>query len=158
IFDAVDEGAVVLFCRGFGDESTTITRGQHKTLQGLVASLKSHRSIDRVTKATDCPPLLDHVMLRDVMNVGIGAVTGDSDYFLLSESQRLRHRLPKSALCPVVSRARHLQCSTITRDNWADYRDSNERVWLFRPGESDLDNAHVRAYMELVPDQGGCQR
>ncbi len=158
IFDAVDEGAVVLLCRGFGDESTTITRGQHENLQGLVASLKSRRKSHHVTKATDSPSLLDHVMLRDVMNVGIGAVTGDSDYFLLSESQRLRHRLPKSVLRSVVSRARHLQCPTITRDIWADYLDSDERVWLFRPSDSDLDNPQVRAYLELEPEQGGCRR
>lgn len=158
IFDAVDEGAVVLFCSGFGDKSTTVIRGQHENLQGLVASLKSRSKIDRVTKTTDCPPLPDHVMLRDVMNVGIGAVTGDSDYFLLSESQRLRHRLPLSVLHPVVSRARHLKCSTITKVVWAGYRDDDERVWLFRPCDSDLDNPQVRAYMELGPEQGGCQR
>lgn len=158
IFDAVDEGAVVLFCRGFGNSSTTVTRGQHKTLQDLVASLSADRTIDRVTKPTGRSSSSKHVMLRDVMNIGIGAVTGDSDYFLLSESQRLKHGLPKSALRPVVSRARHLQCPTITRDIWAGYRDDNERVWLFRPCDSDLDNPRVRAYMELKPEQGGCRR
>lgn len=158
LFDAVDEGAVVLFCRGFGDKSTTVTRGQHENLQSLVASLKSRRTTSRVTRAIGCHPLPGRVMLRDVMIVGIGAVTGHSDYFLLSESQRLRHRLPKSSLRPVISRARHLQCSTITEDIWAGYRDRNERVWLFRPRSFDLDNPHVRAYLELGPEQGGCKR
>jgi adenine-specific DNA-methyltransferase len=158
IFDAVDEGAVVLLCRGFGEESKAVTRGQHRTLRGLVSSLTSHQTSDCVAKATVCSSLPDHVMLRDVMNVGIGAVTGDSNFFLLRESQRLLHRLPKSVLRPIVSRARHLQCPTITKDVWAGYCGDDERVWLFRPSEADLGIPEVRAYMELQPEQGGCER
>jgi hypothetical protein len=97
-------------------------------------------------------------MLRDVMNIGIGAVTGDSDFFLLSESQRKKLGLPKSALRPVVSRARHLQGPAINGDIWAGYRNNDERVWLFRPCDSELVDPQVRAYMELEPEQGGCRR
>lgn len=158
IFDAVDEGAVVLYCRGFGNASNRVSRLQHKTLQSLVATLNSGCMIPQATKMAKVVAPKRNVVLRDIMKIGIGAVTGDSDYFLLNESQCLEHQLPRSVLRPIVSRARHLHCPAITNDIWDGYRSKNERVWLFRPCDSDLNNPLVRKYLELEPELGGCRR
>lgn len=75
-------------------------------------------------------------------------MTGDARYFLLTETDRIRHNLPVEALCPVLSRARHLVAARITQAHWQRLLNANERVWLCSPGPGTLRRKSVRAYLE----------
>jgi hypothetical protein len=94
----------------------------------------------------------------DVIQIRLGGVTGDASYFVLSEEQRLYHRLPLAAFRPVISRARHLTAGAIATDDWRQLRDDGERVWLFDPRPSQTRIDAVKRYLDLTPERGGCDR
>jgi hypothetical protein len=98
------------------------------------------------------------VRLGEVMKVTIGCVTGDVQYFLLRESRRIQLGLPIRALCPVLTRARHLKTASVTDVYWNKLRDADERVWLFRPESRDADVPSIRRYLRLGVKKGGCNR
>jgi hypothetical protein len=87
-------------------------------------------------------------LFGDLFSVGIGCVTGDVNYFLLTESQRLEHNLPITALRPVVSKARHLTASQVTKPIWERLKRADERIWLFSPDARALRKSAVRAYLK----------
>lgn len=90
------------------------------------------------------------------LSIGIGAVTGDSSYFLLSESARLQHELPTASLRPALSRARHLTSPSIDAKIWADFRKRDDRVWLFSPPQSLLSHPAVSRYLRWG-ERSGCK-
>jgi adenine-specific DNA-methyltransferase len=92
------------------------------------------------------------------MQIRLGGVTGDASYFVLSDEQRVQHDLPCSVCRPIISRARHLTSGAITTDYWRQLRDDGERVWLFDPRPSQTNIEAVRRYLDLSPQQGGCDR
>ncbi len=96
--------------------------------------------------------------LGDVIQIRLGGVTGDANYFVLSEEQRLHHRLPSAACRPIISRARHLTAAAITTEYWCQLRDDGERVWLFDPRPSHTSIEAVKNYLDLSPEEGGCDR
>src|SRR5260221_3344917 len=98
------------------------------------------------------------VRLGDIAEIRIGAVTGDNPYFLLTEEDRMAHNLPTTALQPVVSRVSHICTEAITGSLWKKLRDSNERIWLFRPPDSLLTTRSVARYLRLSAEEGGCNR
>lgn len=98
------------------------------------------------------------LLLRDVMEIRIGAVTGDAKFFVLSEEKRQALRIPVSALTPIVSRARHLTAGRLGSRAWSRLRAEGEGVWLFRPSLRLADNAAIRSYLDLQVEKGGCNR
>jgi len=96
--------------------------------------------------------------LGNLVEIRIGAVTGDSDYFLMTQRERRQRNIPATACVPVLTRSSHLRSSTITRSKWANLRDSEERIWLFRPNGRDLKRESVQRYLALPDDKGGCQK
>ncbi len=70
----------------------------------------------------------------------------------------MAHNLPTTALQPVVSRASHICTEAITGSLWKKLRDSNERIWLFRPPDSLLTTRSVARYLRLSAEEGGCNR
>lgn len=96
--------------------------------------------------------------LRDEIEIRLGGVTGDSRYFVLSESARKAHSLPISSLVPVVTRSRHVCGSKISRNEWGRLRNSDERIWLFRPTAAIRNVPSVQRYLDLAPSDGGCNR
>src|SRR5262249_54001499 len=87
------------------------------------------------------------IRFSDLYSVNIGCVTGDAAYFLLTESDRVRHGLPPEALKPVVSKARHLATAYLTLAEWRRLLNEDERVWLFSPSGSILRRKAVREYI-----------
>lgn len=79
--------------------------------------------------------------------VGIGSVTGDADFFLMTEVERLERGLPIHALQPVVSRARHARYPSLSLDRWRSLLVKGERVWMFRPNDFDLDIDSINEYI-----------
>jgi hypothetical protein len=92
------------------------------------------------------------------MSIGLGAVTGDASYFLMTDEERRRHGLPKSAVVPVVSRSKHIRRAAIFSEHWEELLSGGERIWLFRPCSSDLSQPAVQRYLRLSEADGGCRR
>jgi hypothetical protein len=98
------------------------------------------------------------VRLSDVLDIRLGGVTGDADYFVLTESQRKQHELPKTAVRPVVSRSRHIIGPLMRQASFEELRQSDESIWLFRPSKPNLNHPAVKRYLGLNVKEGGCHR
>lgn len=159
LFQDVSEGVVVIIATGKGGESRLFRRHEEDDLQAVV------RQIGRIrqTKARNCPnqnrskkPKV--VKFSDVAHIRIGGVTGDANYFVLSEQQRRQLGLPKQCLTPIISRSKHIRRAAYDLKSWQGDCLSGEKVWLFRPREKDVANNAVNSYLSLLGNNGGCQR
>jgi adenine-specific DNA-methyltransferase len=151
MFPEVRDGCVVLVARGYKQTPTRTVRIDHANSEMLIASLA--RSAHRAMATRHFPPLPSpaepaSVAFCDLYAIGIGCVTGDARYFLLTEADRIGHSLPIEAVRPVLSKARHLVAAQMTRAHWKRLLDANERVWLFSPTPGILKLKAVRAYLE----------
>jgi adenine-specific DNA-methyltransferase len=149
LFPEVREGRVVLLAKGYLQTPEHAGRIDHPTATSLIAALC--RPIAQTARAESYAPTASDASgtrFGDLFSVGIGCVTGDVSYFLLTESERFEHDLPTSALRPVVSKARHLVASQITKVMWDRLRRADERVWLFSPDVHAMRNRAVRAYLK----------
>ena len=72
----------------------------------------------------------------------------DAGYFLLTEAEREANKLPIGSVRPILSKARHLAKARVTKADWKNLLDANERVWLFNPSTRSLRSKAVRAYIE----------
>jgi adenine-specific DNA methylase len=64
----------------------------------------------------------------------LGTVTGANDFFALTDETRQNYDLGDDevvAMCPPGTR--HLKGLSFTKGDWANLKDSGERVWLLRP-------------------------
>lgn len=159
LFDGVQEGSAVLVCRGKGGKAVLYRRHEVAGLDEVIQRLDD---LDAV-KARPCPNgimrcLDGTVPLSEVMDVRLGGVTGDSAYFVISESQRRKHGLPRSAVQPILSRSRHVCSSMIGERDWLRLKADDERVWLFRPTHGSVKNESVRRYLAISAENGGCHR
>lgn len=158
LFSDVREGAVVIACYRRGHQPCTVRRTEVADLVGTVAALEE---IARGTVPPGTTVLQGfkkcgaHVPLGDLVDIRIGAVTGDVHYFLLTEAKRLELGLPRSAVCPVLSRSGHLVNAIVGRREWETLRDNGARVWLFRPSRATLGHPAVKAYLGHG-EAGGC--
>jgi hypothetical protein len=163
LFSEVSDGSVVLVAVGFrglastSEEPGASARQTHPDLSALVAALSISDRVapGAVEKAVEANGG-DGTRLGDVMSVSIGAVTGYSPYFLLSEKDRLGLSLPQAALVPVVSRARHLSLPVLTDSAWRVLLNAGERVWLFRPEPNAEQDPAVLKYLEAGAS-GACR-
>lgn len=160
LFDGVSDGVVVLIAQGKGGTGRQYRRHEVDDLTAVIGRLQSLSKFN----TRNCPASRDSSQqqtrkrLGDVIDIRIGGVTGDSSYFVLSESERHEHRLPESALVPVISRSRHAFKSDISMTTWESLRAADERVWLFRPEDRHLHQVAVGNYLALDKSQGGCDR
>lgn len=148
LFPGVREGSVVLVAQGFGQLPEAAVRYHHPSAAALIKALWNPR-INSEPK----PEPLSHetnpsaTTFADLFTVGIGCVTGDVDYFLLSEEKRLSWGLPTTALVPVLSKARHLATAQVGKHEWDGLKQANERVWLFSPDDRSLRSKAVQSYI-----------
>jgi len=159
IFDSVEEGSIVLLAHGFRVPRTAAFRREYETLDALVRGLgRPSQPTRRTSKPDDLSAKSTGVRLGDVMTIGLGAVTGDASYFLMTDGERRRHALPKSAVVPVLSKSKHIRSASISLERWAELLSAGERVWLFRPLPSVVSQTAVQQYLELTEADGGCRR
>ena len=161
MFDEVEDGSVLLVGRGFGEQPSRDVRVfRHATLTTLSTALSTDCAHTNVGRLRRHDPSLEsgEVRMREIAEVRIGAVTGDAHFFLLTESRRLAHGLPRSAVRPVLSKADHIIKSEVDLEAWHDLLDDGKRVWLFDPSEDALEDPSVRAYIDLDAEKGGCHR
>jgi adenine-specific DNA-methyltransferase len=152
LFPTVQEGCIVLIARGFGENPLTIARRAYDSSDDLIAALLERSSTEAQMPETHASPAVSlraPTQFGDLYSVRIGLVTGDADFFLLTETQRLKHNLPRRAMRPILSKARHLQAAWITRSEWTRLLRNDERCWLFSPSPALLKEPAVQRYIEL---------
>lgn len=150
IFEKVDDGAIVLVCRGFAQKSQRWQRHEHATLPDLVASITNSDSegIDMSISAAPLSKPNGLVRFDSIASVGLGAVTGDASFFLMSEMRRKHLGLPRSAVIPVLSRSRQLTTSIMDEATWEAQKSAGERVWMLCPPKHAASHLKVNAYLK----------
>ncbi len=160
LFKGVQEGSIVLVALGFRRDHKRSHRGEYFEIRDLLRSLNSPastiRAPDRKEKACRREP--NFRRLGELIDIRIGAVCGDANYFLLTECERRAHRLTKTACVPVLSRSAHVRCGLISQSAWERLRDGGERIWLFRPDKRHRHHKGVQRYLRLPTKAGGCDR
>jgi adenine-specific DNA-methyltransferase len=77
----------------------------------------------------------------------LGTVTGANDFFALSETTRERYDLTDDQVTPISPPGtRHLRGTALTKRDWEDLRNADERVWLLYPDPDD-DSPGLRRYV-----------
>lgn len=143
--DGVSDASVVLLAVGYAQSREGVSRVVVRDRDEAVACIRESTPSNALTRYSR--PRSRGVQLGDVLRIRIGTVAGDAKVFLLSETQRLAFLLPEQSLRPVLSRSRLAMLPWITKEVWRRYRDDGERIWLFAPSGSDLDDVNVRAYI-----------
>ena len=148
LFPPVREGRIVLVAKGYRQKPARSLRTEHSSSESLIGALRQiGTEIVRSPKQRPFGKTSEDISFSDLFNINIGCVTGNADYFLLTESQRLAHDLPIAALQPVLSKARHLVKAQIAKADWERLRSADERVWLFSPDASSHQSKAVRKYI-----------
>lgn len=161
LFDSVQDGSIVIIGRGFGGPSESQLRFEYDSPEELIEGLNETSLNFHAARETIPNPYsysADNRQLGDVLDIRLGGVTGDADYFLLTEAERIERRLPVESVRPVLSKARHLIAGQITRSEWQLLRDNGARIWLFDPSQRTIKHPAVQAYLNLKPESGGCHR
>jgi adenine-specific DNA-methyltransferase len=161
IFTGVQDGCIIILADGYGRANDTSLRFEHSTLEALVSTLQNHRGKSaqsvphqRLVRSASTKD----VHVSDILEIHLGGVTGDADFFLLTETERRARELPMVCLRPVLSKARHLVSAEIGKPVWDELRRTNERVWLFYPSSHVLGHPAVQRYLQLDAACGGCRR
>jgi hypothetical protein len=149
LFPEVQEGCVVLIAKSFLSAPQPARDYIYSDSSELVQALHYGAPPERIIVRAPVAARTRTKSFDELFSLRIGCVTGYANFFLLTESERTKHRLPFSAVQPVVSRAKHLVDAHITFATWNRLRSQNERVWLFRPGRAALRSNAVRAYIAL---------
>lgn len=80
--------------------------------------------------------------LRAYFTVDIGVVSGNNDFFLLTQDQLDRSRIPPSEVVPCLSSSRHLLGTRIGKEEFAEVRRAGQKAWLLNlAGKSRLSEA-----------------
>ena len=159
LFDDVQEGTIVVIARGYGGGPCRYRREEVASRSELIHALRLKRPVRRSRCRTRSRSRArTGVTFGELATVRVGGVTGDADYFLLSESQRRSAGLPIAACSPVVTRCRHVKRATIDVAAWQYLRDEDERVWLFNPPDELLDHDSVKHKLALDMSAAGCNR
>lgn len=159
LFEDVAEGAAVLVAKNKGGTSRLYRRHEVDNLAGVVDRLnKLHNLTARTCPRSSRRSGRETVTAREVFDVRIGGVTGDSPYFVLTETQRREIGLPKSAVRPILSRSHHIALSVQTKQGWKILKNEGERVWLFCPSRQATKNDAVRRYLNRPENEGGCRK
>jgi adenine-specific DNA-methyltransferase len=159
LFDSVQDGCYVIQCFGFGERNRITSHHVYENREDLIKGLRPpvRPSAPAIRTFNKSPS----EMVRkagDLFQVRLGAVTGDANYFLLTEERRHELGLPESCLIPVVTGARHLTAPSIRKSVWNQIRDSGDRAYLFSPQGASLSHESVKAYLRLTHKRGGCNR
>src|SRR5581483_8074391 len=109
LFASVQEGCYVVQCFGFGERNRIVSSHTYECSEDLIQGLRPPvRPSPPAIRTCEKPPSQKVSKAGALFNVRLGAVTGDSNFFLLSEVRRKELGLPENCVTPVVTRARHL--------------------------------------------------
>ena len=141
---AAEERAVLVLAAGFGMgpapdiriQRLSLTTGETNAASG---SMKRHT-------------LLPATLLGSLADLKIGVVTGANAAFVLNEAQAKANNLPRSALIPILSRARHVQGLEISTRDARSMAKEGERTLLFLPKSIGSKNSSVGRYIKYIAD------
>jgi adenine-specific DNA-methyltransferase len=145
LFPHVREGCVVLVAKGYRKVPLRSVRINHPNAHSLISALRQGDGKPATCSAPTRDP--SHTPFSDLYTVRIGCVTGNAEYFLLRESDRIRLGLPRDSVSPVLSKARHLTSAYMTAKQWERLLATDERVWLFNPEPRVMRQKAVQAYL-----------
>lgn len=161
IFNPVQDGCIVVLADGYGNVNQTFKRFEYNSGSELIRSLgqsKDSGNFSYMPERKFSPRNYETVALREILRIQLGGVTGDASYFLLTEDERIQKRLPLESVKPVLTKSKHLMESTVSKRIWDKLREADERVWLFSPSSDLVKKRAVKRYLELKPQDGGCNR
>jgi adenine-specific DNA-methyltransferase len=106
----------------------------------------SQRQIDLLRRLRKHPEL---TRLGELVDVDVGVVTGDNDYFALSLAEASSHGVQDHTR-PLVSRSAQLAGISYSKREWRKHLASQQRVLLFAPPDADAKHLpqSVRRYLE----------
>jgi adenine-specific DNA-methyltransferase len=106
----------------------------------------SQRQIDLLRRLRKHPEL---TRLGELVDVDVGVVTGDNDYFALSLAEAASHGVQDHTK-PLVSRSAQLAGISYSKREWRQHLASQQRVLLFAPPDADVKHLpqSVRRYLE----------
>ncbi|WP_396127202.1 Eco57I restriction-modification methylase domain-containing protein [Edaphobacter bradus] len=148
LFPGVQEGCVVLIAQRYRSEGRHSVSKTHLDAPALI------RDLNQPVRQVATEPRKKTTSAREtssfskLFSLRIGCVTGDAQYFLLTESERVELRLPLSSVQPVVSKAKHLQSDRLSRSVWTKLLRANERIWMFSPNKTAMRSKSVQDYIE----------
>jgi adenine-specific DNA-methyltransferase len=90
--------------------------------------------------------------LGDFAEIRIGVVTGDNKFFLLSEHQRRKLRIPLSAVIPLLPRFQFCNGLILNQKEWEQLCAKGNKCWLLLP-EEDEHRKTVLRYLETYPKE-----
>jgi adenine-specific DNA methylase len=116
------------------------------------------------TAASGVKKAIDRARFRTLGDLGradIGVVTGANDFFVLTESDVAEHKIPASALTPVVSKAAHVPGARFTAEEWTALRRAGSPAYLLVVDEARA-TGRVARYLEIgerlgLPDRYKCR-
>jgi adenine-specific DNA-methyltransferase len=159
MFPTVKDGAVVVVARRRGEQPGVLRRVEVPDIDGATSALLdiAEQRAPMGTAVVRGLVLPAHASkfarLDELIDIRIGGVTGDAQYFLLTEQKRIALGLPRASVRPVLSRSMHLSSAIISKAKWQRLRDGGARVWLFRPAGVALKHPAVRRHLQN--GQGG---
>jgi adenine-specific DNA-methyltransferase len=161
LFDNVQDGCIIIVGRGYEEQYRRSRRIECSDKDDLVASMLSACIPEAPGTIGEQARILESgsgSMLRDILEIKLGGVTGHAEFFPLTEERRASLGLPRAAVIPVLSRSRHLTGAVIDRRSWDDLLRRGERVWLLRPTGEVLSLPSVAAYLARPLECDGCNR
>ncbi|MEQ1932780.1 MAG: hypothetical protein ABL962_02715 [Fimbriimonadaceae bacterium] len=152
LFPAVSDGCVVVLGFGFRDRHVSSVRFEHSSLQTLVQQLRSakHTLARRVVNERS----FQGRTIREVAEIGIGAVTGDSSFFLLSQTTRKALKIAEADCVPAVTRSAQVRSAVLSGVTKATLRD-DDRCLIFLPRCEKLRSVGANRYIR-AGERGLC--
>lgn len=152
VFDDVQDGSVVLIASGYRKPVASVQHVQCDSAVELIAALQNFDRATSTSKRSAVAlstraPLLPW---DDIFDMRVGVVTGDNSSFILNENSRQKAQLPRSAVIPVVGRARHIAQAEITASHWEKLKRAGVDVWLFRPSLTAMRSKSVKSYIKSI--------
>jgi hypothetical protein len=136
------ERASLVLAAGFG-------LGPAPEIQGLTLSLSTgETSVAAAPKRWAVTASASR--LGDLAQIEIGVVTGANAWFVLDEAQAVASGLPRTALVPILSRARQVRGLQITKAEATTMAKAGERTLLFRPEVSGPRGGPIRRYLAKI--------
>lgn len=71
--------------------------------------------------------------LGEIASLSIGAVTGRNRIFLLTEEERRQARISVQDVRPIISRARHIEGTYLSRKDLLRLAEAGQKTWLLSP-------------------------
>ena len=94
-----------------------------------------------------CDELPGVARLGTCFSVDIGVVSGNNDFFVLTEQQLKDYRIPRDEVIPILSSSRHLKGTSFGTAEFDEVRSSGQRCWLLNlAGRTKVSEA-TRAYL-----------